>query len=210
MFLVYHLGKSYEHDYNFQLWHQISLSLKLVLIGRDFSLTNYLFILESEVSPGPGSYNPQNTKAGAISSERKVPSIVIGQRTKWPFKNEAPPPNSYDKPTTVGTGSANVRGAPAWSFTARSDVGGFAYELIHKGNPGPGSYGATEPGIFKTRSSSYSMQARTVCKEYNSAKETPGPGSYDPKLPKQRKGGFTMGVRHSEYVLPLITDPDIM
>ena len=136
--------------------------------------------------------------------------MIIGQRTKWPFKNEAPPPNSYNKPTTVGTGSASVRGAPAWSFSGRTEHGGFAYELISKRNPGPGCYGVTDADVTKRKWAAYSMTARTRQKAYNSALETPGPGAYDPALAKQKKGGFSMGVRHSEYVLPLITQADVV
>ena len=77
-------------------------------------------------------------------------------------------------------------------------------------NPGPGSYGAQDPNSIKRASGSYSMQGRTRVPDYNSAKKNPGPGSYNPELPKTGRKGCSLGVRHSDYLTPLIVDLDII
>lgn len=74
-------------------------------------------------------------------------------------------------------------------------------------SPGPGKYNSTNPDIYRQRQPSFSMQQRTKRPNYSSA--VPGPGTYSPEkfhvhLPKPPS--FTLGVRHSEFVTPLIVD----
>ncbi len=55
-----------------------------------------------EVLPGPGAYNSHATKAGFLSKENYVPSITMSAHTRSGFRHEAPPPNSYTLPDTLG------------------------------------------------------------------------------------------------------------
>jgi len=101
------------------------------------------------------------------------------------------------------------KGAPHWTLRGRTNHGNFQYQQAKKGTPGPAGYGATDAGIYRVKSSSYSMQPRTRFRTYNSAKENPGPGAYNPEKPRTVRGGSYMGIRHSTYTLPLISDADI-
>lgn len=101
------------------------------------------------------------------------------------------------------------RGAPHWTLRGRTNHGNFQYDQAKIGTPGPAGYGATDASIYRAKSNSYSMQPRTRMRTYNSAKENPGPGSYNPEKPKTVCGGSYMGIRHSAYTLPLISDADI-
>ena len=166
-----------------------------------------IYFLGIEITPGPGNYNSDKVKAGSISTEKKAPSIGIGMRTNWPFKNEAPPSNKYNKPSTLGTGNPIFRGAPSWAQRSRQDVGSTYYNRRKENVPGPGSYSTMDPNSIRRRSGVYSMQGRTQVKDYNTAKHNPAPGSYD--LPTPRKGGISMGCKHSAYITPLIIESDI-
>ena len=160
-----------------------------------------------EVTPGPGNYNMEQVKAGSLSTEKKSPSIVIGMRSNFAFKNEAPPSNKYSKPTTIGTGNPTYRGAPAWAQKGRLDVGSTYYNRRKENVPGPGAYSSTDPNSIRRRSGVYSIQGRTRVKDYNTAKHNPAPGSYN--LPTPRQSGISMGERHSVYMTPLIIESDI-
>jgi hypothetical protein len=100
---------------------------------------------------------------------------------------------------------------PAWSLRGRSDFGGAHYTGVKSANPGPASYGSVNPTVYKARSAGYTIQGRTHLKDYTTLKDNPGPNAYNPwNLGQQSavKRGFTMGVRHSEYVMPLISNVD--
>ena len=164
-----------------------------------------------EIGPGPGSYETHRIRSGVLSQDRAGPKLSLGERSRFVFKDEAPPPNSYViTRDVVGGGSATRRGAPQWSLVGRSAVGGSQYDRVRAGVPGPANYAATDPGVTKRKSASYSMMARTRQKNYNSAKDNPGPGAYSPQSAPNRRGGVSMGTRHSQYMMPLIVDLDIM
>ena len=97
---------------------------------------------------------------------------------------------------------------PSWSLYPRQEVGTARYAGIKAGNPAPNSYNPIEPNTFKRQSGVYTMQGRTKQKNYNSSSENPGPGAYEPKVAQKGSRGFSIGVKHSDYVTPLIIDVD--
>ena len=88
---------------------------------------------------------------------------------------------------------------------ARRSFGAPSEDLA--GTPGPGHYNSTEPDVFLHRQPSFSMQGRTKRPSY--ASRIPGPGTHSPEkvhlhLPKAPS--FTLGIRHTEFVTPLVVD----
>lgn len=163
-----------------------------------------------EKTPGPGDYDTLSLKNGVLSKDHKSPAVTIGQRTKMPDRGAVPPPNKYNTSSGIGSRSQTAPYAPAWSMSGRSDVGGSHYGAIKAAGPGPASYGAVAPRVYKSAPGGCTIQGRTKIKDYTSIRDNPGPSSYDPHGMGQKKGGFTMGIRHSEYVLPLISDINIV
>jgi hypothetical protein len=73
--------------------------------------------------------------------------------------------------------------------------------------PGPAAYGSVHPSTNKFKPSEYSMQGRT--KMLQDKTIVPGPGAYNPEnvtVNKPHNARITMGIRHSEYITPLIAD----
>ena len=67
--------------------------------------------------------------------------------------------------------------------------------------PGPCNYRVVEPDAYKRRAPHYSMQPRPAPPRTPSG---PGPGQYSPRT--ARPQGLTFGIRHSEFLAPLIVD----
>uniref|UniRef100_A0A7N6BA04 Outer dense fiber of sperm tails 3-like 2b n=1 Tax=Anabas testudineus TaxID=64144 RepID=A0A7N6BA04_ANATE len=153
--------------------------------------------LELFQTPGPGAYSP----------ERAPPLNVLSPKSEKVYKT---PPNycsplstSYSLPSLLGCQVPNKPSSASYSFSARRRVGAPSEDLSM--SPGPGKYNSTNPDIYRQRQPSFSMQSRTKRPDYSSA--TPGPGMYSPEkyylhLPKPPS--FTLGVRHSEFVTPLV------
>ena len=134
----------------------------------------------------------------------------MGAHTKNVFKNEAPAPNSYNPKVVIGDRYQCVKGAPSWGLKGRFPHNGLYYPALKDNIPGPASYGAWDPNKTKRGTKFYSMQGRTRFKDYNSAKDNPGPGAYNPEKPRKGGKGPTMGIRHSLYTLPFISTADII
>lgn len=167
----------------------------------------------NDVTPGPADYATHNIPVGLISDDHKSPSVTIGQRTKLMGRTEAPAPNNYDVSTGMGTRSPIRKSCPSWSIRGRSDLGSFNYHSMKAGTPGPASYGIVNPSVYKrqTASAGFTMPSRGN-KDFFGKMATPGPGCYNPNgdvgTTSTQKRGFTMGIRHSEYIVPLITNID--
>lgn len=121
-------------------------------------------------------------------------------RTKTRKSDNMPASNTYALKSTVGE-------APKYSMTGRSNKGGFHQDLA--GAPGPGKYGKVNPDVTKTKQAAYTMRARTKLPQ--DATKKPGPGAH--KVPtstvdsrKKKAPSFSMGIRHSDYLTPLIVD----
>uniref|UniRef100_A0AAZ3S7V6 Uncharacterized protein n=1 Tax=Oncorhynchus tshawytscha TaxID=74940 RepID=A0AAZ3S7V6_ONCTS len=70
---------------------------------------------------------------------------------------------------------------------------------------GPGRYNSTDPSVYLTRQPSFSMQSRTTRASDQSQK--PGPGTHSPEkvlLHLPRPPAFSLGIRHSEFITPLV------
>lgn len=114
-------------------------------------------------------------------------------------------PSSYNLPNLLGCQVPNKPSSASYSFSGRRKVGSPSEDLSM--SPGPAKYDTINPDIYHQRQPSFSMQQRTKRLNYSSA--IPGPGSYSPEkfhvhLP--RPPSFTLGVRHSEFVTPLVVD----
>ncbi|KAA8582014.1 hypothetical protein FQN60_008754 [Etheostoma spectabile] len=138
-------------------------------------------------TPGPGAYSPE--KGLPLSGHHRPPSYTMGSRTRYRSVDAVP-----NKPSSA-----------SYSFLGRRKIGAPSNDLSM--SPGPAKYDTTNPDIYHQRQPSFSMQRRTKRASYSSA--IPGPGTYSPEkfhghLPKPP--AFTLGVRHSEFVTPLVVD----
>ena len=127
--------------------------------------------------------------------------IVSGAQPEFCFLHST----SYSLPNLLGCQVPNKPSSASYSFSSRRKVGAPSEDLAM--SPGPGKYSSTNPNIYRQRQPSFSMQSRT--KRAVSSPSNPGPGTYSPEkfhvhLPKPPS--FTMGVRHSEFVTPLVVD----
>ncbi|XP_071772032.1 outer dense fiber protein 3-like protein 2a [Centroberyx gerrardi] len=154
-------------------------------------------------TPGPGAYSPE--KAPPLNSHRRPPSYTIGNRTRYRSVDAIPAPNRYTLPNLLGTQVPNKPCSASYSFSGRRKVGAPSEDLSM--TPGPGQYNSTNPNIYLQRQPSFSMQSRTKRPSYSS--RIPGPGTHSPEkvqLHLPRPPSFTLGVRHSEFVTPLVVD----
>ncbi|XP_029982824.1 outer dense fiber protein 3-like protein 2a [Sphaeramia orbicularis] len=154
-------------------------------------------------TPGPGTYSPE--KAPPVNTHRRPPSYTMSTRTRYRAVDAVPAPNSYMLPNLLGCQVPNKPSSASYSFLGRRNVGAPSEDLSK--SPGPGKYNSTPADIYRTRQPSFSMQSRTKRPSYSSS--IPGPGTYSPEkfymhLPKPPS--FTLGIRHSEFVTPLVVD----
>ena len=104
------------------------------------------------------------------------------------------------------------KSCPAWSLRGRSDLGSFNYHSLKAGTPGPASYGIVKPSVYKRQTSAgFTIPGRGNQREYSTIKDNPGPGCYntgDVGTTSSQRRGLSMGIRHSEFIVPLITNVD--
>jgi len=149
--------------------------------------------------PGPGAYCPENV---TIDKGSKAPSYTMRARTVTRKGDNIPASNTYALKSKVGE-------APKYSMTGRSNVGGPYTDLAKA--PGPGKYGKTNPDVTNTKQPQFTMRPRTKMPQDSTKK--PGPGAHkiptgqnDMRSNKSRAPNYSMGVRHSDYLTPLIVD----
>ncbi|XP_015705971.1 outer dense fiber protein 3 [Coturnix japonica] len=99
----------------------------------------------------------------------------------------------------LGPRIVNKSSAPNYSMPGRSNVGSFYQDLCK--TPGPCNYQVVSSDVYKRRAPRYSLSPR---RPPLSSAETPGPGQYSPRSAQSE--GPTFGIRHSEFVAPLIVD----
>lgn len=179
--------------------HGVENAAKYTIAGRakDF---------KSAKTPAPGAYSPENVK---IDKGTIAPVYTMRPKTKLRTGEMTPAANAYSIPTLVSQSKESGKKAlPHYSMTGRATKGGFAEDLAKA--PGPGKYSTTAPSVTKNKSASYSLRARTKMPQDSTKK--PGPGAHRPEtvtVNKKKAPSFSMGVRHSEYLTPLIVDvPD--
>lgn len=154
--------------------------------------------------PGPGAYSPERSGPAA---KAMPPAYSFGTRHKQRRTDQTPAANRYTLPGMLGsTVQSGKRQAPVISMRGRSKIGGFSEDLAH--TPGPAKYNTVEPSIYKDRPPGYSMTSRNVMTGDNTTK--PGPGAHSPEnvyINKRQYPKVTFGMRHSQYMCPLIVDP---
>lgn len=150
------------------------------------------------MTPGPGRYSPE--KAGRLAYP-SAPMYSLASRTKDFENDQTPGPAAYGLPAMIGPKVVGKPTAPNYSIYGRSMIGSF-YEDLSK-TPGPCNYRLVDTSIYKNRPPHYSMLARNMPPGDNTKK--PGPGAYSPEKYTQQHG-LTFGIRHSDYVAPLIVD----
>ncbi|XP_061552891.1 outer dense fiber protein 3-like protein 2a, partial [Phycodurus eques] len=145
-------------------------------------------------TPGPGTYKPQHANATQAG-----PGFTDGKRSF--VKHICLNVNSYTLPKLLGNQVPDKASGVSYSMSARRP----SVDLAQ--SPGPCGYNSTRPDVYLRRQPSLSMRSRTERPTYPSA--TPGPGAYRPERSGahlRRAPSFTMGVRHSEFVTPLVLD----
>ncbi|XP_064390618.1 ciliary microtubule associated protein 1A-like [Halichondria panicea] len=155
-------------------------------------------------TPGPGSYAPEQSKT-CFQREKKDPSYSIGSRTKYRKRDASPSPNTYSLPTLIGPRIPNRVSSACYSLASRPKTGGF--DVDYAKTPGPAGYGAQTPDLYGKKAPAYSILGRQFMPADGTLK--PGPGAHSPEKsnPTRRKApSYSLGVRHSEYLCPLIID----
>uniref|UniRef100_A0A8C1HXC6 Outer dense fiber of sperm tails 3-like 2a n=1 Tax=Cyprinus carpio carpio TaxID=630221 RepID=A0A8C1HXC6_CYPCA len=138
-------------------------------------------------------------KTGGFSSD------LMLDDTYYELQDPVPAPNRYTLPNLFGSHIPHKAASASFTMSARRKAGGPSEDLSM--TPGPGRYNSTEPSVYLNRQPSFSLQSR--CNIPTDATRKPGPGTHSPEkvtahLP--RAPSFSMGVRHSEFVTPLIVD----
>ncbi|XP_028671157.1 outer dense fiber protein 3-B-like [Erpetoichthys calabaricus] len=175
-------------------------------IGRDgtpaYSLYGRPKDLNQFRTPGPGEYSPE--KAGR-SSFYSAPAYSLSARSKGFRNDQTPGPAAYTLPPMLGPKAVTKSSAPFYSLRGKSTIGSF-HEDLQK-TPGPGTYKVTDPNIYKSKLPQFSMTGRNNMP--GDATQKPGPGAHSPEkvtFAKAKPPSFSFGIRHSEYVAPLIVD----
>ncbi|XP_031561561.1 outer dense fiber protein 3-like [Actinia tenebrosa] len=175
--------------------------------GKDgtpaYTLHDRTSLIQSFQTPAPDTYAPEKQHP---PNHVKAPQYSFGLRTPYTRRDPTPAANAYMLPTILGPKAVGKRSLPAFSMTGRSKIGGFHEDLQR--TPGPGTYKVCNPNTFKSRKPIYSINGRNYAPGDSTLK--PGPGAYSPEkvyVDKKSAPRFTFGVRHSEYIAPLITDP---
>ncbi|XP_061428466.1 ciliary microtubule associated protein 1A-like [Lethenteron reissneri] len=153
-------------------------------------------------TPGPGAYASERLFS---PSEARAPAYSLAERTASRSVDLVPAPNAYSLPSTLGSHLPHRRSAPSFSVSARRSVGGHAEDLAR--TPGPARYDAAHASDLRPhRAPAWSLQSRSRLPGDNTQK--PGPGAHRPEtcvsVTTRRAPTFRMGVRHSDYVMPLI------
>lgn len=153
-------------------------------------------------TPAPGAYSPENAHP---QRERHAPVYSMASRTRYRKRDTTPASNSYSLPSLLGSNIPNKQASAAFSMTGRSRTGNFAEDLAR--TPGPGRYSILDPSVTKRKSPGYSILGRSYMPGDATAK--PGPGAHRPEdvyITKRQAPSFSLGIRHSEYITPLIID----
>jgi len=157
-------------------------------------------------TPGPGTYS---TEVIAPVHEKRPAAYSFGARTRLRACDKIPAPNNYSLPQIISSKPPDKRHYPQFSLTGRSEKGCFSEDLAK--TPGPAHYDVTNPNIYHTKRPVYTLVGRTSLP--GDATKKPGPGSHNIQesvayLRRPQPGRHTIGVRHSEYITPLIAEAD--
>ena len=160
--------------------------------------------LDAFKTPGPGTY--YNEKCHP-QGEKNAPMYSMTSRTRYRQFDSNPAPNNYSLPSMLGSKVIGKESSASYSLTSRPGIGGFDEDLAKA--PGSATYKTVESNLYRNRPPCYSMLARRYMPGDKTQK--PGPGAHYPervKVNRPRTPEFSMGIRHSEYITPLITDAE--
>ncbi|CAL9697091.1 unnamed protein product [Knipowitschia caucasica] len=153
-------------------------------------------------APAPGHYSPERSSKSVF---RCSPAFTLSGRTKESIKDYGPGPATYQLPGVIGGKSVVTSSAPMYSLCGRNKTGGFSEDL--KKTPGPAAYKVVDSSLYKEKPPHFSMTGRNFTPGETTKK--PGPGAYCPEMVTSTKfqaPSYSFGLRHSEYIAPLIKD----
>ncbi|XP_069042048.1 outer dense fiber protein 3-like protein 2b isoform X3 [Lepisosteus oculatus] len=154
-------------------------------------------------TPGPGAYSPE--KAPPLNRQCRPPSYTMGSRTRYRTVDAVPPPNRYTLPALLGSRVPTKPASASYTVSGRTRSRSHSEDLC--GTPGPGRYNSTDPSVYLARRPAFSMLGRHDVP--SDATRKPGPGTHDAEkvtAHKPRAPAFSLGIRHSEFVTPLVID----
>ncbi|XP_033750391.1 outer dense fiber protein 3-like [Pecten maximus] len=153
-------------------------------------------------TPSPGAYSPEQVHP---QGERHAARYSISARTPYRQRDQNPSPNKYCLPPVLGNKQPNKPAPPAYFMSSRQNIGSYLEDLAKA--PGPGQYNGTHPDSYMVKAPLYSMRSRSYMPGDNTKK--PGPGQHSPErvsINKQAPPQHSLGIRHSEFICPLITE----
>lgn len=165
------------------------------ILGRQRDLNTFK-------TPSPGSYSPEKVHP---QGERHAPAYSMAARTRYRKRDTTPSANSYTLPSLLGSKIPDKHASAAFSMIGRSKNGNFSEDLAK--TPGPGRYSILDPDTIKRKAPGYSILGRSYMPGDSTQK--PGPGAHKPEnvvVSKRQAPSFSLGIRHSEFITPLIID----
>ncbi|XP_036410152.1 outer dense fiber protein 3-like protein 2a [Megalops cyprinoides] len=187
---------------------QYRIDAKMTRFGRD-GTPSYSMLGRARSSagvfqtPGPGAYSPE--AAPPLNLHRRAPSFTMGARTSYRSVDAVPAPNRYTLPALMGSHMPTQPCSPSYTISGRCKSRGASEDMAM--TPGPGRYNSTDPSVYLRRQPAFSMLARFTVPSDATLK--PGPGTHDAErvvIHKPRPPSYSMGIRHSEFVTPLVVD----
>lgn len=166
-------------------------------------ITVFCSLEELFQTPGPGAYSPE--KAPSCNLQRRPPSYTMGSRTYYRSMDSVPAPNKYCLPPLLGPHVPNKPASASYTISSSYNTGGPSVDLAK--TPGPCRYNSTDPSVYLSRQPAFSMLGHHSLPR--DATTTPGPGTYNPEkvtVHKARAPAYSLGIRHSEFVTPLIVN----
>ncbi|XP_019388890.1 PREDICTED: outer dense fiber protein 3-like protein 1 [Crocodylus porosus] len=150
--------------------------------------------------PAPNAYYRENVHP---PGEPHAPAYSLGVYTCYYKHDPNPAPNRYNHVKVLGPKLPVKSSAPCYSMASRLDSGGYAEDLAT--GPGPAFVSRPEPNVYLNRQPAFSMREK-----YEPYRERlPGPADYKAEhvtITKLRAPDFSFGIRHSNYLTPLIVD----
>lgn len=129
--------------------------------------------------------------------------FTISTRTKLRNVDATPSPNRYTLPPIIGDKVPHQRRAIAATLYGRNSY--LDYSQDYAKTPGPAGYSAGSLCRTGKCAPSYTLHDRTQMPRVKD--DFPGPGAYnahDVRLQWKSSPRFAIGVRHSEFITPLV------
>lgn len=153
-------------------------------------------------TPAPCHYNLEKTRP---PGERTAPQYTFGYQCPYRVMDPNPASNKYQLPLSLGPNTPVFPAAPCYSLGSSSK--NWFYKENIAGGPGPAMHARPEPSVYQNRSPMYSVAKRFAYPLDHTLR--PGPGSHNVQpvtVHKPRIPAFTMGIKHSPHLCPLIVD----